>query len=94
MGSNWKFGQRYLIPFFIDILKLFVNMHLKRSTNFMIFGPTDQKLWGNEKFATSLGSNGANQQELTTCAQKCGQEEEREFCKGGVTGTRIGPAIN
>jgi hypothetical protein len=34
----------------------------------------------------------ANQQELTTCAQKCGQEEEGEFCKEGKMGTSVGEA--
>jgi hypothetical protein len=41
----------------------------------IIFGPTDQKLWGNENFRRSLGKASAitNQHELTTSAQKGGQ---------------------
>ena len=42
-----------------------------------------QKLWGNKKIMRSLVGWAcvvANQQELTTCAKKCGQEEEEEFC--------------
>jgi hypothetical protein len=38
----------------------------------------DQKLWGNENFKKSLvgqASAGANQQKLTTLAQKGGQQE-------------------
>jgi hypothetical protein len=34
------------------------------------------------------------QQELTTCAKKCGQEEEGKFCKEGVTSTCVGEAGN
>jgi hypothetical protein len=45
------------------------------STNFIIFRPTDQKLWENENFGRSMAgqaSTGANQQKLTTSAQKGG----------------------
>jgi hypothetical protein len=31
-----------------------------------------------------LASVGANQEDLTTCAQKCGQEEGRDFWQEGV----------
>jgi hypothetical protein len=31
---------------------------LRRSTNFIIFGPTHQKLWGNKKFRRSMGRAG------------------------------------
>jgi hypothetical protein len=51
-----------LISFLKDFLKLFVNMRLGdklcRSTNFITFGPMDQKLWGNEHFRRSLGKVG------------------------------------
>jgi hypothetical protein len=49
---------------------------LRRSTNFIIFGPTDQKLSVFENLRRSMGraaSGGTNQQELTTSAQKGGQ---------------------
>jgi hypothetical protein len=57
------------------------------STNFIIFGPMDQKLWKNKKLGEVWAGPrcaGANQQELTTCAKKCRQEEAREFWQGGV----------
>jgi hypothetical protein len=49
--------------FILDFLKLFVNVHescnkLCGSTNFIIFGPTDQKLWMFEVFRRSLGRAG------------------------------------
>jgi hypothetical protein len=47
----------------------------------MILGATDQKLWMFEVFRRSLGSVGANQQELTTCAKNGGQEEKEFFLK-------------
>jgi hypothetical protein len=36
----------------------------------------------------------ANQQELTTCAQKCGQEKEGEFYNERITSTCAGEASN
>ena len=54
---------------------------LRGSTNFIIFGPLDQKLWmfeNLEKFRevwTGRAYAGANQQELTTSTQKGGQQE-------------------
>jgi hypothetical protein len=59
---------------------------LHRSTNFIIFGSTVQKLWRNKFFKRGLGWVGkccANEQELTTCGKKCEQEEEEEIFKKG-----------
>jgi hypothetical protein len=52
----------------------------------------NQKLWENENLGevwAGQASAETNQQELTTCAQKCGHEKEGEFCKGGVMGTHV-----
>jgi hypothetical protein len=52
---------------------------LHKSTIFIIFGPMDQKLWGHENSGRSLvkvASVGTNEHELTTAAQKGGQQEE------------------
>jgi hypothetical protein len=66
-------------------------------TNFIIFRPTNQKLWETKYLGevwARQASVGANQQELTTCAKKSRQEEEGEFCKGGVMGTHTREASN
>jgi hypothetical protein len=55
---------------------------LHGSTNFIIFGPTDQNLG---EVWVEWACIGANQQELTTCAKRCGHEEERKLCKGAPT---------
>jgi hypothetical protein len=50
------------------------------STNFIILGAKDQKLWVFEIFGRSLDERayvGANEKELTTCAQKGGLEFEK-----------------
>jgi hypothetical protein len=49
---------------------------LCQSTNFIIFGPIDQKLWMFENLRKSMAGQAnarANQQELTTSTQKGGQ---------------------
>jgi hypothetical protein len=66
---------------------------LRRSTNFIIFGLSNQKLWRNKILGevwARQASIGANQQDLATYAKRSGQEEKGKFCKGGVTGTCIG----
>jgi hypothetical protein len=66
-------------------------MHLgnkhRRSTNFIIFGPTDQKLWVFENLRRSLGRVGMCCSQPVgvyhMCKKKGGQEEEEFFYKGG-----------
>jgi hypothetical protein len=53
------------------------------SANFIIFGPTDQKLWVFEIFRRSLGRASMCWSQLTTCAKKWEQKEEFFFAKGG-----------
>jgi hypothetical protein len=55
------------------------------STNFIIFGPMDQKLWRNKNLRKSVGRAGMC---LTTCAEKCGHEEEGRCCKGAIVQKR------
>jgi hypothetical protein len=50
------------LKLFLDFLKLFANMRLAISfvwsTNFIFFGPMDQKLWVFEVFRRNLGKGG------------------------------------
>jgi hypothetical protein len=53
------FGQCHLITYFFRFFETFCE-HATRnklcgSTNFIFFGPTNQKLWGNENFKRTLG---------------------------------------
>jgi hypothetical protein len=73
--------SRFSFRFFASFCEHTSWNKLCKSTNFIIFGPTDQKLWKTKNLGEVWSR--ANHQELTTCAKKCGQEEEREFCKGG-----------
>ena len=61
---------------------------LHGSTNFMIFEPTDQKLWILGEVWTRRACTGTNHQKLTTCAKTCGQEEGEKIWEGLVYGTR------
>jgi hypothetical protein len=58
------------------------------STNFIIFGHMDQKLWVFKVFRRSLGRAGMCwsqlEEKLTTCAKKERQEEDFFFAQGGV----------
>jgi hypothetical protein len=66
------------------------------STNFIIFGPMDQKLWM-LKFLGRVWSGRAcaiaNQQELTTCAKSGGQEKKRKRKKGLHGLSKCRPAV-
>jgi hypothetical protein len=60
-------------------------------TQFCSFLDLQIKYYGEMKFLEEVwigwANAGTNQQELTTCAQKCGQDEEGEFWQGRKTGT-------
>jgi hypothetical protein len=60
---------------------------IRVSTNFVIFGPTDQKLWVFEVFRRSLGRAGmccSQWGRVDHMCKKGGQEEEFFFAQGGV----------
>jgi hypothetical protein len=67
--------SRTSFRFFIFIFPNASRNKLRVSTNFIILGAMDQNLWVFENFRRSLGRAGIKQQELTTCAKICRQEE-------------------
>jgi hypothetical protein len=100
-SGKTRFGQSHLISIFFRFFETFCEHapwnKLHGSTNFIIFGPTDQKLWEKIKLGEMWVRRACartNEQELTTCAKTCGQEEGREFWQERVLGTRVGLAGN
>ena len=57
-----NFGECHLISFYFQIFRIFCERSpqnkLHVSTNLIIFGPMDQKLWVFENFRRSLGKVG------------------------------------
>jgi hypothetical protein len=53
-----------------------------RVKKIVFFGPTNQKLWVFEVLRRSLGSAGANEEELTTCGEIWGQRGKKEGAGG------------
>jgi hypothetical protein len=80
----------------LDFLNFFskcISDKLCMSTNFIILGATNQKLWVFENIKRSLGragSAGASEEESTTCGKKWGHEEGKgrdNFTKKGARAT-------
>jgi hypothetical protein len=64
---------------------------LHGSTNFIIFGSTNKKLWVFENFRRSLGKAGMCWNQLARIDHMCKKmlvKGRRIFCKGGVMGTK------
>jgi hypothetical protein len=95
---NWIWAASLDLNSFKDFMKLFVNMRLTISfvgVQISYFLNLWIKSYGCLKILGEVWAGwacfGANQQELTTCAKICGQEEGVKIWKGLVWSTCVRP---